>query len=300
MPQVDPELFDRGQFQAELALKASPIAAFKKAIRHAREVLDGRFKSGRDVRRLVEDRAWFVDQILRDAWERLDWDEHGEIALLAVGGYGRGELFPSSDVDVLVLLPDGASPETDATLKERLEGFIGACWDLGLEIGSSVRTVDDCVAEAGKDVTVQTSLLEARPLAANELERRELDLLVGWRKNRQDGLFLRKIPSWCANYLIGRITGVKLHDYGCSLKIYRASVIKQVKLMGEMHRFIPAWMATVTSPARMAEEPVSHHASVFSPSTTQPSAILPAAMRSMRRRVKARPLSCTWPAASVQ
>jgi [protein-PII] uridylyltransferase len=70
MPQVDPELFDRGQFQAELALKASPIAAFKKAIRQAREVLDGRFRSGRDIRRLIEDRAWFVDNILQKAWEQ--------------------------------------------------------------------------------------------------------------------------------------------------------------------------------------------------------------------------------------
>ena len=95
MPQVDPELFDRGQFQAELALKASPIAAFKKVIRHARDVLDGRFKSGRDVRRLVEDRAWFVDQILREAWDRLSWSDDADIALLAVGGYGRGELHPS-------------------------------------------------------------------------------------------------------------------------------------------------------------------------------------------------------------
>lgn len=94
----------------------------------------------------------------------------------------------------------------------------------------------------------------------SELERRELDLLVGWRKNRQDGLLLRKIPSWCANYLIGRITGVKLHDYGCSLKIYRASIIKQVKLMGEMHRFIPAWVAGVVPSSRIGEVPVTHHA----------------------------------------
>jgi glycosyltransferase involved in cell wall biosynthesis len=93
-----------------------------------------------------------------------------------------------------------------------------------------------------------------------ELERRELDLLVGWRKNRQDGLLLRKIPSWCANYLIGRITGVKLHDYGCSLKIYRASIIKQVKLMGEMHRFIPAWVAGVVPSSRIGEMVVTHHA----------------------------------------
>jgi len=98
------------------------------------------------------------------------------------------------------------------------------------------------------------------PTMVAELERRELDLLVGWRKNRQDGLILRKVPSWIANRLIGRITGVRLHDYGCSLKIYRGSVIKQVKLMGEMHRFIPAWVAGVVPSSRIGEMPVTHHA----------------------------------------
>ncbi|MEB2846270.1 glycosyltransferase [Rhizobiales bacterium RZME27] len=98
------------------------------------------------------------------------------------------------------------------------------------------------------------------PQMVAELERRELDLLVGWRKNRQDGLVLRKIPSWIANRLIGRITGVRLHDYGCSLKIYRGSIIKQVQLMGEMHRFIPAWVAGVVPSSRIGEMPVTHHA----------------------------------------
>lgn len=92
------------------------------------------------------------------------------------------------------------------------------------------------------------------------LEERDLDLLVGWRKNRQDGLMLRKVPSWIANRLIGRVTGVRLHDYGCSLKIYRAAIIKQVKLMGEMHRFIPAWVAGVVPSSRIGEMPVRHHA----------------------------------------
>ncbi|MDH1271678.1 glycosyltransferase family 2 protein [Rhizobium pusense] len=98
------------------------------------------------------------------------------------------------------------------------------------------------------------------PLMVKALESRNLDLLVGWRKNRQDGLFLRKIPSWIANRLIGRITGVRLHDYGCSLKVYRSSVIRQVKLMGEMHRFIPAWVAGVVPSSRIGEIPVKHHA----------------------------------------
>ncbi len=88
----------------------------------------------------------------------------------------------------------------------------------------------------------------------------DLDLVAGWRQNRQDGLWLRKVPSRIANRLIRKITQLEFQDLGCSLKAYRASVLKRVSLYGEMHRFIPAWMATVTSPARMAEEPVSHHA----------------------------------------
>lgn len=78
-----------------------------------------------------------------------------------MGGYGREQLFPASDVDVLLLLP-GEHTEAHPHLKADLERFIGNCWDAGLEIGSSVRTVSECVAEASNDVTVQTSLLEAR------------------------------------------------------------------------------------------------------------------------------------------
>ena len=85
-------------------------------------------------------------------------------ALVAVGGYGRGELFPYSDIDVLVLAPGEAVTPQDAP---RIEAFIGTCWDAGLEIGSSVRTVDDCLRESAADVTVQTSLLEARLLAGD-------------------------------------------------------------------------------------------------------------------------------------
>jgi glycosyltransferase involved in cell wall biosynthesis len=116
--------------------------------------------------------------------------------------------------------------------------------------GRLIATLDGDLQNDPKDI----------PGMVAELERRELDLLVGWRKNRQDGLLLRKVPSFIANRLIGRITGVRLHDYGCSLKIYRGTVIKQVKLMGEMHRFIPAWVAGVVPSSRIGEMPVTHHA----------------------------------------
>ncbi len=98
------------------------------------------------------------------------------------------------------------------------------------------------------------------PLLVQQLHARDLDLLTGWRRHRQDGIFLRKIPSRIANRLIRRVTGVHVHDYGCSLKVYRTRMIRQVRLYGEMHRFIPAWAATVTAPARIGEMEVRHHA----------------------------------------
>lgn len=88
----------------------------------------------------------------------------------------------------------------------------------------------------------------------------DLDLVVGWRRERQDNVWLRTIPSRIANRLIGNITGVRLHDYGCSLKVYRASVIKEVRLYGEMHRFIPAWVSVRTAPQRIREAVVNHRA----------------------------------------
>jgi glycosyltransferase involved in cell wall biosynthesis len=93
---------------------------------------------------------------------------------------------------------------------------------------------------------------------AHRLLAEELDLVVGWRRTRRDGFLLRRFPSFLANRLIGGVTGVRLHDYGCSLKVYRASVMEAVKLYGEMHRFIPAWLAAHTAPERIAEEVVNH------------------------------------------
>ncbi|HPW84290.1 MAG TPA: nucleotidyltransferase domain-containing protein, partial [Rhodoferax sp.] len=121
--------------------------------------------SARDVRQSMHKLARQADAMLTQLWTLAGLAS--PFALLGVGGFGRGELFPYSDVDVLVLLPDGHSPETDAALKGKIETFIGYCWDVGLEIGSSVRTLSDCIAEAEKDVTVQTALLEHRLITGN-------------------------------------------------------------------------------------------------------------------------------------
>jgi Glycosyltransferases involved in cell wall biogenesis len=99
------------------------------------------------------------------------------------------------------------------------------------------------------------------PAMVKKLEDEQLDLLCGWRKNRQDSLD-RTLPSRIANWLIGRVSGVALHDYGCSLKVGRREVLEGLDLRGEMHRFIPLWVANLTHPSRIAEIPVNHRARV--------------------------------------
>ena len=116
--------------------------------------------STRSVSTALHRLAALADDTLEVLWRQAGMA--APFALVAVGGYGRGELFPHSDVDVLVLLPDERAHEHDAELRSRIEGFIGSCWDAGLEIGSSVRTLSECLAEAEKDVTVQTSMMESR------------------------------------------------------------------------------------------------------------------------------------------
>ena len=124
--------------------------------------------STRGIHSLLRKLAQHTDITLQKLWLLADFAP--DACLVAAGGYGRGELFPHSDVDVLLLLPDNSEADDNPQLKAKIETFISNCWDSGLEIGSSVRTVADCVLEAAKDVTVQTSLLEAR-------------LVVGSRKN---------------------------------------------------------------------------------------------------------------------
>jgi [protein-PII] uridylyltransferase len=140
------------------------VASLRARFRDGKLALLNHFRASRATApaatRLLRALARHVDATLADLWEHAGMP--GGTALVAVGGYGRGELFPHSDVDVLVLLPQGQAA-SDA-LRASVEGFITACWDIGLEIGSSVRTVQECLEEAQRDVTVQTALLESRYL----------------------------------------------------------------------------------------------------------------------------------------
>lgn len=127
----------------------------------------------RAIRGLLRRLSRCTDSVLQQLWQGAGFDP--EMALVAVGGYGRGELFPYSDVDVLVLLHEGVQLEQDEALRTRIESFIGACWDIGLEIGSSVRSRSECLAEAAQDITVQTSLLENRLVAGQREAWQALD-----------------------------------------------------------------------------------------------------------------------------
>ncbi|PLT19106.1 MULTISPECIES: [protein-PII] uridylyltransferase [Ralstonia] len=143
---------------AAVPAETSPRDALKAERAH----LFAQFDQHANVQQLVTRLARAVDRTLMQLWQQADMPS--DCALIAVGGYGRGELFPHSDVDILLLLPHAA----DKALEASLEAFIGRCWDMGLDIGSSVRTVDECIKEAEQDVTVRTSLLEARLLTGDE------------------------------------------------------------------------------------------------------------------------------------
>ncbi len=123
--------------------------------------------STRGVQSTLRKLASLADASLKTLWRQAGLGN--DLALLAVGGFGRDELFPHSDVDVLLLLPPDQSPDQDQNLKNRIEGFISSCWDAGLEIGSSVRTIAECLKEADKDVTVETSLIESRLIVGSRV-----------------------------------------------------------------------------------------------------------------------------------
>ncbi len=154
-------LCDCATFDAELAQGAEPLALFRDALRNGAAALLQRFHSGAAAAELVHGRAGLIDLIVVRAWRRFLDDGLTDIALIAVGGYGRGELHPGSDIDLMVLL-EGAAHQR---YRERMEQFLTFLWDIGLEVGHSVRSLEECVREATGDVTVATNLMESRLLA---------------------------------------------------------------------------------------------------------------------------------------
>jgi [protein-PII] uridylyltransferase len=144
--------------------KAPDLAAFKTALLDGDSRLKQRFLDDEPVERLVRDRARLVDTLLKAAWKLQVGVHTREVALIAVGGYGRGELNLCSDIDIMILLPKSES----ALWQGSVERFLTLMWDIGLEVGHSVRTIDDCQRESTADVSVATTLIEARLLDGPE------------------------------------------------------------------------------------------------------------------------------------
>ncbi|HKQ23873.1 MAG TPA: [protein-PII] uridylyltransferase [Burkholderiales bacterium] len=146
---------------ARTAALSAQVGAWRHALAEGRKTLKSAFLEKPDPAKALDRQRVLVDGMLKTIWSETSQSE--ELALIAVGGYGRGTLYPYSDVDVLVLLPDEASEAARSGVEE----LVGVLWDIGLEIGHSVRTIAGCSEEAKRDVTVQTTLLESRLIAGN-------------------------------------------------------------------------------------------------------------------------------------
>ncbi len=163
------------------------VAAWRKQLSEGRAALKAAFLAKPDVRRALARQSDLVDAILAQVW--VETRQSAEVALVAVGGYGRGGLYPYSDVDVLVLLPEQLHDEG----RLRIEELVGILWDIGLEIGHSVRSIAECSEEARRDVTVQTTLLESRLVAGNRR------LFSKFKKTLSEGL---DVPHFVAAKLL--------------------------------------------------------------------------------------------------
>lgn len=154
--------FDSDCFSKELKTTRSPLELYKKTLQEGSQALNKAFKSNHPVIELVHKRAKFVDQLLFHAWHSMISSK--KLALIAVGGYGRKELHPASDIDLMILEASRGEKETN----QQIQQFLTFLWDIGLEVGHSVRTVRDCVTEGRADITVATNIMESRFISGQQ------------------------------------------------------------------------------------------------------------------------------------
>ena len=158
-------LLNRNQFEQQLK-NENPLTVFKQTIVNAKEILKKRHFEGASSTDTVSSLTRFIDQILFYAWQKHQEliPEKTKVALIAVGGYGRGELHPYSDIDLMILLEKDPSKQ----FNEFAEEFLRFLWDIGLEVGHSVRSIKDCVKETKQDITTMTNLMESRYLLGDD------------------------------------------------------------------------------------------------------------------------------------
>ena len=161
---------DRSELESRISNDRSPVSAARQLLRESYDADAEAFREGADVRALVRSRADTVDTVLRLIWNRYPFARSEDIALIAGGGYGRGELPPHSDSDLLILTREGMTPEW----QDDLGAFITLLWDLKLDIGHSVRSMDESITAAREDISILTNLLETRTIAGPDSLRQAL------------------------------------------------------------------------------------------------------------------------------
>ena len=157
------KLFNREAFLSRLHESSSHVSCYREAVQQTRQILDKRFIQKSPIENIISDQSWFVDQLLITAWHQFGWKDADDISLIAVGGYGRGELHPYSDIDIQILL----AKNNKKKYQKDIEQFLTFLWDINLEIGQSVRSIKENQQEAARDITIATSLIESRTLAGN-------------------------------------------------------------------------------------------------------------------------------------
>lgn len=170
-PDAPPLLTDSEK--AELSKGKCPSSRYKAILEEKIQAYDQLFNDLYPIEQLVKGLATLVDEIIVTAWHANELSAETNISLIAVGGYGRGELHPHSDVDILILVD-----ELNEELQQKLESFIGLLWDINLDVGHSVRTLDECVQMAKDDITVITNLMESRLLIGSQAKLEDLHFLT--------------------------------------------------------------------------------------------------------------------------
>lgn len=158
-------VFDPELFMQALKSSKSRIPLLKKNIERTTDYFHQQFQQGANIRELIYSRADFIDQLLQACWQLFDWGDESAISLIAVGGYGRGELHPHSDIDLLILTQD---EQAINQLQQNTSELVTLLWDIKLDIGHSVRTLDECKTAAIEDITIVTNLMESRLLAGSK------------------------------------------------------------------------------------------------------------------------------------
>ena len=147
-----------------IEIEKSKILSLRQSLKDGFLALKTDFTENPNITRLFRQHCKLIDQLLIDIWAELQIDSR--CCLIAVGGYGRGEQYPYSDIDLLILIPE--QNQNNSKINSDIEKLIGLMWDLGLNVGHSVRSLTECITEAKKDITIQTNLLESRLLSGDK------------------------------------------------------------------------------------------------------------------------------------